>query len=106
MLSSVAYCCPLRCRVYLLTVVSFLPQVSYAIGVAHPLSISLFTYGTSQKTEKELLDIVHKNFDLRPGVIVRYRDTQKGKYFGDHILEMISCKTIRCYNVRVSLLMN
>ncbi|KAM4896993.1 S-adenosylmethionine synthase [Sylvia borin] len=47
-----------------------LVQVSYAIGVAHPLSISLFTYGTSQKTEKELLDIVHKNFDLRPGVIV------------------------------------
>ncbi|POI27512.1 hypothetical protein CIB84_008737, partial [Bambusicola thoracicus] len=47
-----------------------LVQVSYAIGVARPLSISLFTYGTSQKTEKELLDIVHKNFDLRPGVIV------------------------------------
>lgn len=48
-----------------------LPKVSYAIGVAQPLSISLFTYGTSQKTEKELLDIVHNNFDLRPGVIVR-----------------------------------
>lgn len=47
-------------------------QVSYAIGVAHPLSISIFHYGTSQKTEKELLEIVKKNFDLRPGVIVRY----------------------------------
>lgn len=46
-------------------------KVSYAIGVAAPLSISIFTYGTSQKTEKELLDIVNKNFDLRPGVIVR-----------------------------------
>lgn len=48
-----------------------LHQVSYAIGVAHPLSISIFHYGTSQKSEKELLDIVKRNFDLRPGVIVR-----------------------------------
>lgn len=46
-------------------------QVSYAIGVAQPLSISLFTYGSSKKTETELLQIVNKNFDLRPGVIVR-----------------------------------
>lgn len=46
-------------------------QLSYAIGVAHPLSISIFHYGTSEKTEKELLEIVKKNFDLRPGVIVR-----------------------------------
>ncbi|XP_035255378.1 S-adenosylmethionine synthase [Anguilla anguilla] len=48
-----------------------LVQVSYAIGVAHPLSVSLFTYGSSQKSEKELLHIVNENFDLRPGVIVR-----------------------------------
>ncbi|XP_076141169.1 S-adenosylmethionine synthase [Alosa pseudoharengus] len=48
-----------------------LVQVSYAIGVAHPLSISVFTYGSSQKSEQELLKIVNKNFDLRPGVIVR-----------------------------------
>ncbi|NXG82049.1 METK1 synthase, partial [Stercorarius parasiticus] len=57
-----------------------LVQVSYAIGVAHPLSISLFTYGTSKKTEKELLDIVHKNFDLRPGVIVRDLNLKKPIY--------------------------
>ncbi|CAO2637844.1 S-adenosylmethionine synthase isoform type-1, partial [Lemmus lemmus] len=48
-----------------------LVQVSYAIGVAEPLSISIFTYGTSKKTERELLEVVNKNFDLRPGVIVR-----------------------------------
>ncbi|XP_060765456.1 methionine adenosyltransferase II, alpha a [Neoarius graeffei] len=48
-----------------------LVQLSYAIGVAHPLSISIFHYGTSEKSEKELLEIVKKNFDLRPGVIVR-----------------------------------
>ncbi|KAF5921924.1 hypothetical protein HPG69_015373 [Diceros bicornis minor] len=46
-----------------------LVQVSYAISVAEPLSISIFTYGTSEKTERELLDVVNNNFDLRPGVI-------------------------------------
>ncbi|XP_008302747.1 S-adenosylmethionine synthase [Stegastes partitus] len=67
-----------------------LVQVSYAIGVAHPLSISLFTYGSSQKTETELLHIVNKNFDLRPGVIVRelnlkrpiYQQTASYGHFG------------------------
>ncbi|XP_018081032.1 S-adenosylmethionine synthase isoform X1 [Xenopus laevis] len=57
-----------------------LVQVSYAIGVAYPLSVSLFTYGTSEKTEKELLDIVNRNFDLRPGVIVRDLDLKKPLY--------------------------
>ncbi|XP_075874613.1 S-adenosylmethionine synthase [Nelusetta ayraudi] len=67
-----------------------LVQVSYAIGVAHPLSISLFTYGSSAKTEPELLQIVNKNFDLRPGVIVRelnlkrpiYQETASYGHFG------------------------
>ena len=47
-------------------------QVSYAIGVAHPLSVSIFHYGTSPKSERELLHVVRENFDLRPGIIVRY----------------------------------
>ncbi|XP_043993421.1 S-adenosylmethionine synthase isoform X1 [Gambusia affinis] len=67
-----------------------LVQVSYAIGVARPLSISLFTYGSSQKSESELLKIVNKNFDLRPGVIVRdlqlkrpiYQQTASYGHFG------------------------
>uniref|UniRef100_A0AAY4AIG3 S-adenosylmethionine synthase n=1 Tax=Denticeps clupeoides TaxID=299321 RepID=A0AAY4AIG3_9TELE len=57
-----------------------LVQVSYAIGVAQPLSISLFTFGSSQKTERELLQIVKKNFDLRPGVIVRDLDLKNPMY--------------------------
>ncbi|TKS85634.1 S-adenosylmethionine synthase isoform type-1 [Collichthys lucidus] len=57
-----------------------LVQVSYAIGVAHPLSISLFTYGSSQKSESELLQIVNKNFDLRPGVIVRELNLKRPIY--------------------------
>jgi S-adenosylmethionine synthetase len=46
-------------------------QVSYAIGVAEPLSINVETYGTSEKSEEELVEIVKKNFDLRPGCIIR-----------------------------------
>ncbi|XP_029031674.1 S-adenosylmethionine synthase isoform X1 [Betta splendens] len=57
-----------------------LVQVSYAIGVPQPLSISLFTYGSSEKTESELLQIVNKNFDLRPGVIVRELNLKRPIY--------------------------
>lgn len=48
-----------------------LVQVSYAIGIAEPLSITVFSYGTGKKTEDELLKIVRDNFDLRPGMIVK-----------------------------------
>jgi len=46
-------------------------QLSYAIGVAEPLSIFVSSYGTGVKTDSELLDIVKANFDLRPGKIVK-----------------------------------
>jgi len=46
-------------------------QVSYAIGVAHPLSIFVDTYGTGKLPDTEILEIVKKNFDLRPGVLMR-----------------------------------
>ena len=46
-------------------------QFSYAIGIAEPLSISVDTYGTSSKTDEEIIEIIKKNFDLRPGVLVR-----------------------------------
>lgn len=55
-------------------------QVSYAIGVAEPLSITIFDYGTSHKTTRELLDIVKKNFDLRPGKIVQDLDLRQPIY--------------------------
>jgi S-adenosylmethionine synthetase len=48
-----------------------LVQVSYSIGVAHPLSIFVDTYGTGKKSDSEILEIVKKNFDLRPGMIMR-----------------------------------
>jgi len=46
-------------------------QVSYAIGVPYPLSVNVETYGTSAKSEEELVKIVNDNFDLRPGCLVR-----------------------------------
>lgn len=45
--------------------------MAYAIGLAEPLSITVFDYGTSHLSEKQLLEIVKKNFDLRPGKIVK-----------------------------------
>ncbi|VDB82745.1 unnamed protein product [Peniophora sp. CBMAI 1063] len=57
-----------------------LVQLSYAIGVAEPLSIYVDSYGTSQKTDEELVEVVRKNFDLRPGVIVKQLDLQKPIY--------------------------
>jgi len=55
-------------------------QVSYAIGIAEPLSMSVVTYGTGAKTDDEILTIVKNNFDLRPGAIVRDLDLKKPIY--------------------------
>lgn len=46
-----------------------LVQLSYAIGVAEPLSIYVDTYGTGKKTDEELVEIIRNNWDLRPGII-------------------------------------
>jgi len=58
-----------------------LVQLSYAIGVAEPLSIFVDTYGTSSKTSDELVKIIRDNFDLRPGVIVQELDLAKPIYY-------------------------
>lgn len=67
-----------------------LVQIAYAIGIAEPLSITVFSYGTSTKSEQELLKIVKENFDLRPGRIVKdlqlknpiYQKTSAYGHFG------------------------
>ena len=48
-----------------------LVQVSYAIGIAKPLSVYVNTYGTGNKSDAEILKIVEDNFDLRPGCVIR-----------------------------------
>jgi len=54
-----------------------LVQLSYAIAVAHPLSVFVDSYGTSKKGDHELTKIVINNFDLRPGCIRKDLDLQK-----------------------------
>jgi S-adenosylmethionine synthetase, C-terminal domain len=46
-----------------------LVQLSYAIGVAEPLSVYVDTYGTGKKSDEELVQVIRNNWDLRPGVI-------------------------------------
>jgi S-adenosylmethionine synthetase len=45
-------------------------QVSYAIGRAHPTSIAVETFGTATVSEDDLLELVRRHFDLRPGAII------------------------------------
>ena len=65
-----------------------LVQLSYAIGVAEPLSVYVDTYGTSSKSDAELVQIIKNNFNIKPGVIVRDLELQKPIYrqtaFGGH----------------------
>ena len=46
-------------------------QVAYAIGVAHPLSINVETFGTGRIPDEEISRLIKENFDLRPGAIIR-----------------------------------
>ncbi|KAI3318247.1 S-adenosylmethionine synthetase [Xylariaceae sp. AK1471] len=57
-----------------------LVQLSYAIGVAEPCSIYVDSYGTSDKTSEELVEIVKANFDMRPGPIAKQLDLAKPLY--------------------------
>jgi len=67
-----------------------LVQVSYAIGIAEPMSLFVDTYGTGIKSDYEILEIIKSNFDLRPGVIIRelglkrpiYQKTARFGHFG------------------------
>jgi S-adenosylmethionine synthetase len=55
-------------------------QVSYAIGRAHPTSIAVETFGTGTLTEEELLELVRRHFDLRPGAIIHNMDLRRPIY--------------------------
>lgn len=55
-------------------------QLSYAIGVAHPTSIMIDSYGTGKLSDNELTEIVRENFDLRPAGIIRMLDLRRPIY--------------------------
>lgn len=55
-------------------------QVSYAIGVAKPISINVNTYGTGKVSDSKLADIVQEVFDLRPNAIIEQLDLKRPIY--------------------------
>ena len=65
-------------------------QVAYAIGVAHPVSMNIETYGTGRIPDAKIMELVRAHFDLRPGAIIRdlnlrrpiYRPTASYGHFG------------------------
>lgn len=70
-------------------------QVAYAIGVAHPLSVNVETFGTSTLPAQTLVQLIEETFDLRPGAIIRdfdlrqpiYRATAAYGHFGRDDIE-------------------
>ncbi len=65
-------------------------QVAYAIGVAHPLSVNVETFGTGKIEDEKIAELIAENFDLRPGAIIRdlglrkpiFRKTANYGHFG------------------------
>ena len=55
-------------------------QLSYAIGVAHPTSIMVDTFGTGKLSDEELVKIIREHFDLRPAGIIKMLDLRRPIY--------------------------
>ena len=70
-------------------------QVAYAIGVAHPLSVNVETFGTAKIPDDKIAQLISQQFDLRPGAIIRdlnlrrpiYRQTAAYGHFGRDDIE-------------------
>ncbi len=70
-------------------------QVSYAIGVAHPLSVNVETFGTAKISDEKIAALINEHFDLRPGAIIRdlglrkpiFRQTAAYGHFGRDDIE-------------------
>ena len=55
-------------------------QVSYAIGVAAPINVSVETFGTGKVSDEKIEALINGNFDLRPGAIIQHLDLRKPIY--------------------------
>ena len=55
-------------------------QVAYAIGVAHPLSVNVETFGTGKVADDRIAELILQHFDLRPGAIIRDLDLRRPIY--------------------------
>jgi S-adenosylmethionine synthetase len=70
-------------------------QVAYAIGVSHPLSVNVETFGTAKIADEKIAALINEHFDLRPGAIIRdlglrkpiYRKTAAYGHFGRDDIE-------------------
>ncbi|MBA7476922.1 S-adenosylmethionine synthase [subsurface metagenome] len=83
-------------------------QISYVIGVAHPLSVSIETFGTAKVNQEVILNLINKHFDLRPGAIIQtldlrrpiYRQTACYGHFGRDDLDLPWEKTDKAETLR------
>jgi S-adenosylmethionine synthetase len=83
-------------------------QVSYAIGVAHPLSVNVETFGTGNIADEKISELVNEFFDLRPGAIIRdlklrrpiYQDLAAYGHFGRDDLDLSWEKTDRAAEIK------
>ena len=78
-------------------------RLSYAIGVAHPTSIMVDTFGTGKVSDEKLVEIIRENFDLRPAGITKMLDLRRPIYKQTAAYEMCirdRCKTGVCTNLR------
>ena len=55
-------------------------QVAYAIGVSHPLSVNVETFGTAKISDEHISALISEHFDLRPGAIIRDLDLRRPIY--------------------------
>lgn len=55
-------------------------QIAYAIGVAHPVSVSVDTFGTGKVSDDRITTLIERNFDLRPQAIIRDLDLRRPIY--------------------------
>lgn len=86
-------------------------QLSYAIGVAHPTSIAVDTFGTGRIDDEKIVEIVNKIFDLRPGAIIRdlelrkpiFRKTAAYGHFGRPDLDLPWERTNRVEEIKALL---
>ncbi len=55
-------------------------EISYAIGIANPISVSIETYGTGRISDERILGLIDEHFDLRPGAIIENLDLRRPIY--------------------------
>jgi S-adenosylmethionine synthetase len=85
-------------------------QVAYAIGVAHPLSVNVETFGTGKIDDEKISKLILEHFDLRPGAIIRdlklrrpiYRQVAAYGHFGRDDLDLTWENTDRAPALRAA----